>query len=171
MIGQKARVNEHIRVPEVRVIDAEGKPIGIMPTSQALEMAKAEGLDLIEVSPKAKPPVVKILSFDKYRYHLEKSLQQQRKKQKKIDVKGIRISVRIGQHDLEFKAGQADKFLGRGDKVKVELRLRGRERGNMDYALEVIQKFLLAVKVPYQVEQEPKRLGSVITAVIGAKAQ
>jgi len=151
------------------VIDEAGKMLGIMPTRDAISIARDMGMDLIEVSPKANPPVAKILSYDKYRYQQEKVQQAQRKKQKKVEVKGIRLSVRIGQHDLAFKAGTADKFLSRGDKVKVDMLLRGREKANIDFAVEVIKKFLAAVKTPYHIEQEPKRLGSFITVVIAPK--
>lgn len=140
-----------------------------MPTTQALNLARGEGLDLIEVSPKAAPPVVKILSFDKFRYQQEKAWALQKKKQKKIEVKGIRLSVRIGQHDMEFKASQAMKFLAKGDKVKIEMFLRGREKANLGYAFEVMKKFLSLITTPYLVEQELKRLGGIITAVIAPK--
>lgn len=143
--------------------------LGIMPTAEALAVARELGLDLIEISPKANPPVAKMLSFDKFRYQQEKAQQQQRKRQKKVEVKGIRLSVRIGVHDLAFKAGTADKFLSRGDKVKIDMLLRGREKANIDFAAEVIKKFLAAVKIPYNIEQEPKKLGSFITVVIGPK--
>lgn len=143
--------------------------LGIMSTAEALLQARSLGLDLIEISPKANPPVVKMLSFDKFRYQQEKALAAQKKKQKKVEVKGIRLSVRIGAHDLEFKAGKADKFLSRGDKVKIDMLLRGREKANIDFAVEVIKKFLAAVKTSYVIEQEPKRLGSFITVVIGPK--
>jgi len=151
------------------VIDEEGNMLGIMPTAEALSKAKDLGLDLIEISPKANPPVAKLLSFDKFRYQQEKAIQQQKKKQKKVEIKGIRLSVRIGQHDLEFKAGTADKFLTRGDKVKIDMLLRGREKANIDFAAEVIKNFLSAVKTPCNIEQEPKRLGSFITVVIAPK--
>lgn len=144
--------------------------LGVMPTSKALELAFSQGFDLIEVSPKANPPVVKILSYDKYRYHLEKQERQQRKRQKKIEVKGIRLSMRIGLHDLEFKARQADKFLSEGNKVKVEMMLRGRERANVAYAFGVLQKFLSAVSAAHLIEQEAKKMGNIIIAVIGPKA-
>ena len=140
--------------------------LGIMPTAEALAKAREMGLDLIEISPKANPPVAKLLSYDKFRYQQEKAIQQQRKKQKKVEVKGIRLSVRIGQHDLDFKTATADKFLSRGDKVKIDMLLRGREKANIDFAVEVIKKFLSLVKVPYVLEQEPKKLGSFITVII-----
>ena len=162
-------MNEKIKVPEVRVIDDTGKMVGIMPTPQALELARSQGLDLIEVSPKANPPVVRILSYDKYRYHLDKAIQQQKKKQKKIEVKGIRLSIRIGTHDLRFKADQADKFLIKGNKVKVELILRGRERANVDFAFSVFEKFMASVSTEHAIEQHPKKLGNIISAIIVPK--
>ena len=140
-----------------------------MPLAQALEVARSQGLDLIEISPKANPPVAKILSYDKYRYHQEKVLQQQKKKQKKVEVKGVRLSVRIGQHDLEFKAALADKFLSRGNKVKIDLILRGREKANVDFAHGVIKKFLSSIASEFTTEQDPKRLGSYITTIIAPK--
>lgn len=151
------------------MIDAEGQMIGVMPTAKALELARERGLDLIEVSPKAQPPVVKILSYDKYRYHLDKAAAAQKKKQKKIEVKGIRLSVRIGAHDLEFKVKQAEKFLSQGNKVKVEMFLRGRERANLQFAFGVLKKFLGTLTLPFVTEQEPKKLGNMIIAIIGLK--
>lgn len=140
-----------------------------MPTPEALALAREQGMDLIEVNPAARPPVVKILSYDKYRYQLEKAQNAQRKHQKKIEVKGVRLSMRIGVHDLEFKTRQAEKFLGKGNKVKVEMFLRGRERANAPFAFEVVRKFLDSLQTPVAVEQEPKKLGHVISAVIAPK--
>lgn len=154
----------------MRVIDEQGKLAGVMSALEALEKARALGLDLVEVNPAADPPVVKILSYDKYRYHQEKAIQQQRKKQKKVEVKGIRLSMRIGGHDLEFKAAQADKFLSRGNKVKIDMFLRGREKANTDFAIEVLGKFLKLVTRAYDTESHPKRLGSIISAIIAPKA-
>ena len=153
------------------MIEEQGEMLGIMPTADALLKARELGLDLIEVSPKASPPVVKLLSFDKYRYQQEKAQAAQRKKQKKVEVKGIRVSVRIGAHDLAFKAALADKFLAQGNKVKIEMLLRGREKANLDFAVQVIKKFLAAITAPYTIEQEAKKLGSFITVVISPKTQ
>ncbi len=143
--------------------------LGVMSSAEALDLAKSQGLDLVEVAPKANPPVVKVLSYDKYRYHLEKTLRQQKKKQKKVEVKGIRLSVRIGVHDLEFKARQAEKFMREGNKVKVEMFLRGRERANLEFAFGVLKKFLGVVTLPFTTEQQPKKLGNLITAIIAPK--
>lgn len=151
------------------MVDELGKMIGVMKTEEALQLAKERGLDLIEISPKAQPPVVKILSYDKFRYQQEKVLRQQKKNQRKIDVKGVRISVRIGVGDMAFKAGQADKFLSQGHKVKIEMFLRGREKANIGFAFEVLKKFLTVISAPFTVEQEPKRLGGIINVIIAPK--
>lgn len=144
--------------------------IGVMATSEALSLARLKGLDLVEVSPKALPPVAKILSFDKYRYQLEKASRQQRKRQKEVEIKGIRLSVRIGKHDMELKVGQAKKFLERGNRVKIDLILRGREKANLNFAFEVMKKFLGLLESGIVVEQEPKKLGRVITAIVGLRS-
>jgi len=112
------------------VVDDTGKMVGVMAIADALKLAGEQGVDLIEIAPQAKPPVVKLQSYDKYRYHQEKALRSQKKNQKRIEVKGIRLSVRIGPHDLKFKADQAEKFLSKGNKVKVSV---GIARGKKKY--------------------------------------
>lgn len=168
---QKTRINRQIRAQKLRVVDDEGNMVGILSLDDALALAEDKGLDLVEISPKADPPVAKILSFDKYRYQQEKAAKEQRKRQKKVDVKGIRLSLRIGEHDLKFKAKQADKFLKNGDKVKIDMLLRGRERANVDFAFEVFDKFLQTIEEAYLVEQKAKKAGHVITAVIAPESQ
>lgn len=150
-------------------MDEQGKMLGVMKLEQALALAAEQGMDLIEVSSKAHPPVTKILSYDKFRYQQEKAQRAVKKNQKRIDVKGIRLSVRIGVHDLGFKAKMADKFLSQGNKVKVDMLLRGREKANIGYAFEVLNKFLNTVTAPFTVEQMPKRLGGMINAIISPK--
>lgn len=164
-----ARVNDQIRVPEVRVIGADGNQLGIMPTAQALQIAREQALDMVEVSPKAAPPVVKLVNFDKFRYQQTKLAQAQKKNQKKIEVKGIRLSMRTGVHDLEFKARSADKFLKDGNKVKIDMLLRGREQANVHYALGQVQKFIQMVTHPHVVEMYPKKLGNMINSFLSPK--
>lgn len=164
-----ARINEQIRVPEVRVIGTDGKQLGVMPTSEAISLAREQDLDLVEISPVAQPPVAKIINYDKYRYQQDKAAQAQKKRQKKIDVKGIRISVRTGQHDLEFKAKKADEFLKDGDKVKIDMMLRGREKANHDYAMGQMDKFLTFVTQPHNIESRPSRQGGIISTTIAPK--
>ena len=161
-----ARINHNIKALEVRVVDAQGEHLGVMPTHQALKLAEEAGLDLVEISPSARPPAAKIINYDKYRYQTEKAEQQKKKQAKRIEVKNIRISVRIGQHDLETKAKQADKFLSEGKKVKVEMLLRGREKANVGYAFEQLQKYLKTVAQGHTLEQPPKKLGGTIFAIM-----
>ena len=164
-----ARINERIKVPEVRVIDSTGKQIGVMPIAEALATAREQGMDLVEISPKAIPPVAKLINFDKFRYQQDKLVQAQKKHQKKVEVKGIRLSVRIGQHDLEVKAKSAIKFLGDKNRVKIEMRLRGRERANIQLALDQIKKFMELITVSYVMETSPKRMGGLITTILSPK--
>jgi translation initiation factor IF-3 len=162
----KSRTNEQIRVPEVRVIGSDNQQLGIMPTTQALAMAREQGFDLVEVSPKATPPVAKLINYDKYRYQQMKLQQAQKKHQKNIEVKGIRLSIRTGTHDMEFKAKSTEKFLKDGDKVKVDLVMRGREQANVQYAFDQFKKFLSLVACQYTLEVQPKKMGNTISAII-----
>ncbi len=163
---QKTRINHQIRVPEVRVIDDSGKMIGVMKTSEALQLALDKGVDLVEVSPNAQPPVVKLLDFDKYRYQQEKAAQEAKKKVKKVTVKGIRLSVRIGQHDLEFKAKKANEFLGEGHKIKLDVQMRGREQAHPELAFDLIKKFPTLLQVPHVIESGPSRMGGMVSIIL-----
>ncbi len=120
-------------------------------------MAQEKGLDLIEISPNAKPPVCRIMDHGKYQYEKSKKDRSQKTNQKKIEIKGIRISPRIGQHDLEFKAKQAEKFLDKGYKVKIEMILRGREKWLLETAKEKMNKFIELISVEIIFEQEIKK--------------
>jgi len=144
---KNTRVNEQIRVPKIHLIDAEGTDRGVIETSQALEMAKQANLDLVEVGANARPPVVRIMDYGAYRYRQEKQLQQQRKNQKKIEIKGIRIGMRISEHDFEHKVNQAKGFMDEGHKIKLELVMRGREQAPQlrGRALEKMDQFIAAL--------------------------
>jgi translation initiation factor IF-3 len=163
---QKTRINHQIRVPEVRVIDDSGKMLGIMKTSEALQLALDKQVDLVEVSPTANPPVVKLLDYDKYRYQQEKAAQEAKKKVKKVTVKGIRLSVRIGQHDLEFKAKQATGFISEGNKVKLDVQMRGREQAHPELAFDLIKKFPGMLQVPFNIESGPSRMGGTVSLIL-----
>ncbi len=127
-ISKENKINEEIRDKELRVIDESGEMIGIMSRDEALALAEEKKLDLVNISPNAKPPVCKILDYGKYRYEIQKREKEAKKKQKTIQVKEIRLSTFIEDHDIQVKAKTACKFLKEGDKVKVSLRFRGRER-------------------------------------------
>ena len=140
-IKQEVRINEEIRAKELRVIDDQGTMIGILPLEEALALAEEKNRDLVEISPNAEPPVAKILEYGKYRYEIQKRSKEARKKQKSMQVKEIRLSTFIEEHDVQVKAKTAIKFLQDGDKVKVSLRFRGRERDYVNRGRDVMNAF------------------------------
>lgn len=152
---QQFRVNREIRVPEVRLIDAEGLNVGVVPLEEALRLAEEAELDLVEVSPLAAPPVAKILNFHQFKYKQGKEIQKQKSRQKKQEIKGIRLSLRISQHDQEMRLDQAVKFFKEGNKLRVELPLRGRENQHQDLARQVMGSFIeqLEARHPLTIEQ------------------
>ena len=156
-LKEHARINEKILVPQVMVIDQDGENRGIMDTAAAILLAREQEADLVEVSPLVKPPVCKITDYGKLQYKAAKQEQQQKAKQKKIETKGIRIGFRTDKHDLLFKKAQAEKFLGKGSKVKIEIVLRGREKAMQDKARENLSFFLKSITIPYKFEEEVKR--------------
>jgi len=158
-------------VPEVRVIDAEGKMVGIMKIEEALRVAHEREVDLVEISPTAKPPVVKLLHYDKYRYQQEKAAREAKKKVKKVSVKGIRLSVRIGEHDLNFKAKKTIEFLTEGHKIKLDVVMRGREQAHPELAFELIKKFQELITVPFVKETGPSRMGGTVSVILAPNAK
>lgn len=162
------RKNEQIRVPEVRVLDKAGGNIGVMQTMKAIEFAREQEMDLVEINPKADPPVAKIIEFTHFKYQKEKEARKQKSKQHTSELKGIRLSIRIGDHDLGIRQMQAERFLDRGDKVKVEVILRGRENAHPQMAFEVIATFYqrLAKERTVHYEQPIAKQGNKVTAII-----
>jgi translation initiation factor IF-3 len=165
------RVNKRIRSEEVRVIDEEDGALGIMKTVDALALAEKKEKDLVEVSPKAVPPVCKILDYGQFKYQKEKEAKKRKAQSSEVELKSIRLSVRIGDHDLGVRLKQAGKFLDKGNKVKAELPLRGREKAHRDVARQVLLKFLERIKLEYDIrlEQEIKYQNGRLTLII-AKA-
>lgn len=163
---QRNKLNHQITAPEVRVIGEDGAQVGVMKTSEALAMALEQGLDLIEVSPLAKPPVAKLMDAAKYRYQQKKLEQQQKKKAKKTEVKTMWLSVRISGHDMTIKAKKVDEFLAEGDMVKVDLRMRGREQAHGDLAQRQLETFLTHVSHPFRTESPIKRMGNTFSTLI-----
>lgn len=143
----------------MRIIDEAGQNMGIMPLEAALKLAAEKGLDLIEIAATAKPPVAKIISFDKFRYQKEKELKKQRARQKGSELKRIQISVKAAKNDLETKAKKLNEFLQEGDKVEILLVLRGREKYNKDWARQKLNEFLSLIEVEYKITMEPKFAG------------
>jgi translation initiation factor IF-3 len=155
---KKTYINNQIRANEVRLIDETGKQLGVVPLSEAIQIARDRNLDLIQVTEKVDPPVCKIEDYGKYLYREEKKEKAVRKN-KGGEIKGIRLTFNISQHDLETRANQAKKFLAKGDVVRVELRLRGREKGLEGFAREKAIKFVEALKIltPIKIERELKK--------------
>ncbi len=166
------RANESILSPEVRVIDEEGKPLGVLATKEAIAIARERSYDLVEVSPKAVPPVCKLIDFGQFKYQKEKELRIQKARAKKVEVKGIRLSIRMGEHDTEIRRSQAVEFLNDGHKLKLEIILRGREKEHGDLANERINSFikLLEANHALQLEQPISRNRGNVSAIVGRKS-
>ncbi len=156
MAIRELRVNQQIRIPEVQVIDQDGKQLGTMKTFDALRLAKTNELDLVEVGPTAQPPIAKIMDYGKYQYAKAKE-EKARPKVKEQQTKAVRVGFKTGIHDLMVKAKKADEFLSDGDLVKVELTLRGREKAFPQRGLEQLEVFLTKLTVPFIRQREPMR--------------
>lgn len=137
-----------------------------MDTDEALRLAREKDLDLIEIAPSVKPPVCKIMDFGKFKYEKEKGERKKQKKQKETEMKGVRISFTTGQHDLEMRASQVKTFLERGDKVRIDMRLRGREKALREVAFQKFQQFLDMIDTPFTAETPPKRIPQGMLAVL-----
>lgn len=169
-IQAKPRINNQITAPELRVIGEKGENLGVLPREQALALARPEGgLDLIEIVPTAKPPVARLMSFDKYRYEREKAEKKERRAQKTAGVKQIQISARAAQNDLLIKMRQLEGFLAEGHQVEIQMRLRGREKGNKDWARQKLGDFMKMIPVEYKVLAPPKFGGRGMIAQITKK--
>lgn len=165
---KKPFINNQIRALKIRVIDETGKQLGILDLRDAIEMAREKNLDLIQVTEKVDPPVCKIMDYGKYLYQEEKKEKEALKKQKGGEMKGVRLSFGISIHDLETRAHQAEKFLKEGDKIRIEMVLRGREKAHQDFAKDKISQFLdiLEKQIPFKVERELKREPRGFTIII-----
>ena len=164
-ISKENKINEEIRDRELRVIDENGEMLGIMSRDQALSLAEEKKLDLVNISPNAKPPVCKILDYGKYRYEMQKREKEAKKKQKTIQVKEIRLSTFIEEHDIQVKAKTACKFLQEGDKVKV----RGRERDYTAKGRDVMNKFAECCSEVGTVDKKPTFEGRSLTMFLAPK--
>ncbi len=153
----------------MRVIGEAGENIGVLPLAEALKLAKEKGLDLIEIAATAKPPVAKIMSYDKYRYQEAKKIKKQRAGQKIQELKMVRISARAAEHDLQIKADLLNKFLSEGHIVEIQLMLRGREKANKDWAKQKLFEFLKMINPEHKVLLEPKYSGRGFNAQVVKK--
>ncbi|NLL43644.1 MAG: translation initiation factor IF-3 [Firmicutes bacterium] len=169
IISKELRVNDAIRAREVRVVDANGDQLGIMSAREALSIAGDRGLDLVEVAPNAKPPVCRIMDYGKHRYEQSKRDKAAKKKQKVTNVKEIRMSPKIDDHDFEVKLRAAERFIKAGDKVKVSVRFRGREIVHSDLAKTKLNKLAEQLKDFAMVERPPKLEGRQMIAVLAPR--
>jgi translation initiation factor IF-3 len=164
------RANHQIRVPEVFVIDENNEALGVMSIGDALEKAQEADLDLVEVNPKANPPVVKIVNLGQLKYEREKQAHKQKVQQKKVETKNVRLTFRISEHDQEMRLLQAEKFLAKDNKIKVELILRGRERQYMQKAAEIIKGFIAKLQAKpgliTEIEQPLTNQGGRFTIIL-----
>jgi translation initiation factor IF-3 len=163
------RVNEEIRVPQVRLIDQNGQMVGVVSTREALQRAYDAGLDLLEISPNAVPPVAKILDYGKYKYEQQKKANEARKKQKVVEVKEIKVRPNIDEHDYGVKMRAMRSFLEEGDKVKVTLRFRGREMAHQDLGAKVLERIRNDLGDAIKVEQFPRMENRQMVMVLAPK--
>ena len=166
MASKDLRTNEAIKVREVRLVGGDGEQLGIIPTLEALELAREKGLDLVEVAPQAKPPVCRLLNYGKYKFEQEKKNRESRKKQKLVKMKEVRMQPKIETHDLDFKTKHIAEFLEQGSKVKVTIRFRGRELAHTELGKVVLDKILDRLEVPYAVDRRPAMEGRFMSMIL-----
>ena len=172
MSDKDLRINEQIRVREVRLIREEGEQQqGIISTLEALEIAREHGLDLVEVAPNAVPPVVKIMDYGKFKFENEKKVRDSKKKQKLLKLKEIRMQPKIDEHDLDFKSKHVREFLGEGNKVKVTVRFRGREMAHTELGLDVLKDVLKRIEGDYVMDKAPSMEGRFMSMVLSPKSK
>ena len=160
------KINERIRVPEVQVINSEGKNLGTLSTRKAIEIAREEGLDLIEISPNANPPVCKIIDVGKYKYNMQKKANKAKKKQKIVNLKEIKLRPGTEIHDYNFKIKNANKFLKKGDKVKFTVRFKGREMQHTHLGNKLMDRIINDTANLGKIEVSPKFEGRQIIMII-----
>lgn len=167
VISAEPRINDRIRVPEVRLIGPTGEQVGVVAIDVALRMADESGFDLVEIAPEAQPPVCKIMDFGKYKYEIAQKAREARQNQTHIVVKEIRLGLKIENHDYETKKNHIEKFLLGGDKVKVTVQFKGREQTRPEMGFRLLQRLAEDVAATGFVEFAPKREGRSMTMVLG----
>ncbi len=165
----KMRINRMIRAREVRVIGPEGEHLGVVPLEEAFTMATARGLDLVEVSPDAEPPVCKIIDYGKFRYQQDKRGREAKKKQRVIQVKEVRMRPKTEENDYQVKSRQIRRFLEEGNKAKVSMRFRGREHEHAELGHQKLERLMLEMHDVANIEQAPQMEGRIITMVLSPK--
>lgn len=162
-------MNEEIRIPEVRLIDAEGEQLGVVSTREALRLSEEAGLDLVEVSPEAKPPVCRIMDYGKFKFQMSKRKAAAKKKQKQMQIKEVKLRPATEAADYQVKLRNILKFLEQGDKAKIVVRFRGREMSHPELGMQLLQRMVVDIGDNAVVEQQPKFEGRQIVMVFGPK--
>ena len=163
------RINEKIRVPQVRLVGLEGDQLGVVTIQKAMEIANQYDLDLVEVAPQANPPVCRIIDFSKFKYDQEKKEREAKKHQHQVHIKEIRIKPNIDEHDYQVKLRQAVSFLKKKDKVKVSMFFRGRQMEHMDLGKKILDRFIADTHSDGQIEKDPSLEGRIMSLVIAPK--
>ena len=162
-------MNDEIRTHEVRLIDAEGRQLGVVPTDEAKKMSEEAGLDLVEVSPEAKPPVCRVMDYGKYKFQLSKRKAAAKKKQKQIQIKEVKLRPATEEADYQVKLRSVIKFLEQGDKAKVTMRFRGREMAHPELGMQLLKRMIAELNHHAIIEYHPKFEGRQIIMVLGPK--
>ena len=165
----RVNINHRIRAPQIRVIDADGAQLGVMPPAKALDIARERGLDLVEVAPSADPPVCRIIDFGKWQYEQKKKANEAKKKQTTIAVKEIKFRPGTDEHDYDFKKNHASRILKDGDKVKATVHFRGREVTHKELGLQLLMRLVQELNEDGQMEVEPKMEGMNMFTIIAPK--
>ncbi len=166
----RTRINERIRVREIRVIDDTGEQLGIMAPQQALAIARQKGLDLVEVAPTAQPPVCRIMDFGKYQYQEQKRAREARKHQKVIEVKEIKFRPKVDEHDYQFKKKHIERFIEDGDKVKATIFFRGREVAHPEIGRRILERLVQELGDLVIVESSPRMEGNTMHTILSKRA-
>ena len=166
---KRVRINRQIRISPVRVIDADGEQLGIMAVEEALTSAESQGLDLVEVAPTARPPVVRIMDYGKFKYEEARKARAARKKQHQIQIKEVKMRPGIESHDMEFKIRHARRFIEEGNKVKVTMMFRGRQMAHPEYGREVLRQVAATLEEVGKVEVHPSMEGRTMTMIIAPR--
>jgi translation initiation factor IF-3 len=165
----RVRINERIRVREIRVIDDTGQQLGIMPPPQAVALARSKGLDLVEISPTATPPVCRIMDFGKYQYEQQKRARAAKKHQKVIEVKEIKFRPKVDEHDYQFKKKHIERFLSDGDKVKATIFFRGRENAHPEIGRRILDRLVTELGEVAVTESEPQKEGNQLHTILAPR--
>lgn len=167
----ETRINDRITAREIRVIDHHGDNLGVIPTKDAMRIAEQAGLDLVEISPTANPPVCKVMDYGKFKYEAQKKAREAHKKQKIIEIKEVKMRPVIDRHDFEIKMNNALRFLGEGDKVKFFITFKGREMDHMDIGHNLMQRIRETLADKARIEQETRQEGRSLTLLAGPAPQ